>query len=212
MAKRESDSPMTLLQIDLERGEWKSRKPKFPPFHEIWNFEGDERVISKRWFYVLRLAFGDTFLKCKCIDHNSLTQMYASKEQFRKDGFFLITARSETVATAFAWTDRIDEKEVGIVHWVAVAPESQRSGIGRAVVELVLRNLCDRGFKRALVRTESYRTDAISMYCSIGFRRVSESGVSRCDSRERLVPERGEIAAEPSSPSLGDSRALGNRK
>ena len=167
-----SKLPISCLQINLEDGRWKIRKPKLPPYHEIWNYEGDERVVSKRWFHVLRLAFGESFLKEKDIDQNYLKRMYASKERFNRNGFFLITTRSETVATAFAWTDRVGETEVGVVHWVAVAPESQRNGVDRAVVELVLNHLCSSGFKRALIRTETFREDAISMYRSLGFERV----------------------------------------
>eukprot|EP00940_MAST-03C_sp_MAST-3C-sp2_P000104 g104.t1 len=146
------------------------RPPKWtlPPYHEIWNYEGDESVIPRKWFHVLCQAFGETFLAEKGVSKETLEERYVRSKGFRKDGFFLITHRSTTVATGFAFVDDSDPK-IGILHWLGVVPGSRRQGIARSIVLMILRHFFDRGIRVVRLKTEAYRKGAIAVYRKLGF-------------------------------------------
>lgn len=158
-----TDSVSMTLTMNERPPKW-----KLPPYHEIWNYEGDESVIPRKWFHVLCEAFGETFLMEKGVSKETLEERYVRSRQFRKDGFFLITHRSTTVATGFAFVDESDPK-LGMVHWVGVAPKSRRQGIARSVVLMILRHLYDRGIRVVQLKTETCREGAIALYRNLGF-------------------------------------------
>ena len=98
-----------------------------------------------------------------------LSTTFVAKPQFDRHGFFFVTHRSDTVGTAFAWTDDDAPPGVGRVHFVAVHPRHRGKGIGTALVRLVLQRLADRGCTSAVLRTEAKRAAAIKLYTDEGF-------------------------------------------
>ena len=94
---------------------------------------------------------------------------YSSRpELFREDGFFFLRHNDRYVATAFAWQEEPHTSE-GILHWLAVVPEYQRLGLGRALALCVLRYHKEHGKTSVALKTEAYRDAAIKLYEAIGF-------------------------------------------
>ena len=108
---------------------------------------------------------------------------YASSPLFRTDGFFFIKHGEKYIATAFAWQDEINTS-IGRLHWLAVHPEYQRCGLGRALTLLILKYHKDNGKASVSLITELYRDTAISEF------RVSETARSwaRIRDKKQLHP------------------------
>jgi len=85
---------------------------------------------------------------------------------------FAVDARGEAVGTAAAWWGDGPDDPRGRVHWVAVAPERQRAGIGRALVAAVCERMRELGHRRTFLHTSAARLPAIALYRSFGFRPI----------------------------------------
>ena len=93
---------------------------------------------------------------------------YASSSIFKDDGFFFIRHKDNYIATAFAWQDEI-KTSLGRLHWLAVDPDYQRCGLGKALTMCVLRYHKDHGKTSVYLITEMYRHAAIGLYKNVGF-------------------------------------------
>ena len=100
---------------------------------------------------------------------------YSSHTLFREDGFFFISHNDRYVATAFAWQEEPHTSE-GMLHWLAVRPEYQQHGLGRALALCVLRYHKEHGKTSVSLKTEAYRDAAIKLYKDIGFVRCGDQG------------------------------------
>ena len=65
---------------------------------------------------------------------------------------------------------------MGVLHWLAVMPEYQRRGLGKALALCVLRYHKEHGKTSVILKTEAYRDAAIKLYKDIGF--------VKCDNQE----------------------------
>ena len=75
------------------------------------------------------------------------------------------------VATATAWYPEADRSaDMGRIHWVAVCPEVQRRGIGRALTGIALERLRALGYRRAYLTTGAGNAAAVALYLDVGFR------------------------------------------
>lgn len=110
--------------------------------------------------------FFDNFSDCRYSSHPTL---------FREDGFFFICHNDRYVATAFAWQEEPHSSE-GRLHWLAVMPEYQRQGLGRALALCVLRYHKEHGKTSVFLKTEPYREAAIKLYKDIGFVLCDDQG------------------------------------
>ncbi|KAJ7377006.1 hypothetical protein OS493_031279 [Desmophyllum pertusum] len=72
------------------------------------------------------------------------------------------------VATVFAWQYEI-HSSIGVLHWLAVLPEYQKCGLGRALSLHVLQYHKEHGKESVSLITEVYRDAAIQLYKDIGF-------------------------------------------
>jgi GNAT superfamily N-acetyltransferase len=73
--------------------------------------------------------------------------------------------------TATAWFDHAFQGQAyGRVHWVAVLPEYQRRGCGKALVAVTCRRLRELGHERAYLATSALRVPAIRLYLQFGFK------------------------------------------
>ena len=96
------------------------------------------------------------------------TCRFSSSPLFKEDGFFFIRHHGRYIATAFAWQEEFHTPE-GILHWLAVLPEYQRCGLGRALALCILKYHKEHGKASVSLTTEVYRDVAIKLYKDIGF-------------------------------------------
>lgn len=124
---------------------------------------GDE----ERWVALMREVFPESDWTLE-----KFQEEFGSKVQFDPEGLFFIVKDGEYVASALGWRDTPEEKVVGRVHWVGVRSDQRGKGLGKAVVLAVLHYLKRKGFKKAILDTQTYRPIAINLYKSLGFRIV----------------------------------------
>jgi GNAT superfamily N-acetyltransferase len=83
------------------------------------------------------------------------------------------------VGTAAAWMGDEDQAEAGRLHWVAVDPEHQGRGLGRALVLAAITRLAHLGHSTAYLTTSAARLNAIHLYDSCGFRPLIRTDADR---------------------------------
>lgn len=118
------------------------------------------------WAKIIRAAFGER----EGWTVEKFRESFSSRPQFEMQGMFFACYDNEAVGTAFAWLDEPDEKVWGRVHWVAVVPEHQGKGVGRALVLAVMHHLAGRGLTKVFLDTQGYRQRAIRLYTALRFR------------------------------------------
>jgi GNAT superfamily N-acetyltransferase len=74
------------------------------------------------------------------------------------------------VGTAAAWMGDGGYAEIGRLHWVAVVPEHEGRGLGRALVMHAIARLSHLGHSSAYLTTSAARLRAIHLYDRCGFR------------------------------------------
>jgi GNAT superfamily N-acetyltransferase len=111
--------------------------------------------------------FEATFLPCE--------------EELRKRCLFVLNAEGVPVATANAWYVDSDLGYQALLHWVAVCPEYQGRGIGKAVVKKALSvfSRLDEGHS-VWLHTQTWSHVAIRMYHSLGFNLVRKDELKNC--------------------------------
>ena len=82
---------------------------------------------------------------------------------------FAEDADGHVVGTAAAWWGDGPRDPWGRVHWVAVLPEWEGRGIGRALVTAVCGRMRELGHTRAFLATSAARLRAIRLYRALGF-------------------------------------------
>jgi len=83
---------------------------------------------------------------------------------------FLWTREGAPVATATGWFTGDDPSSpAGRVHWVAVVPDHQGRGLGKAVLSIICRRMKQLGHTSAWLGTHTRRIPAINLYLSFGF-------------------------------------------
>jgi GNAT superfamily N-acetyltransferase len=83
--------------------------------------------------------------------------------------FFADGSGAEPIGTAAAWWREGPDDSWGRVHWLAVRPEHQGKGIGRALLTAVCARLADLGHAHAYLTTSAGRLPALRLYLSAGF-------------------------------------------
>lgn len=83
---------------------------------------------------------------------------------------YLLTPAGEVIGTGTAWfNENFEGARWGRVHWMAILPEFQRRGLGKALLAAVCRRLRELGHDRAYLSTSSARVHAIKLYRQFGF-------------------------------------------
>ena len=84
---------------------------------------------------------------------------------------FLCDAAGREIGTGTAWfNDDYHGQAWGRIHWVAIAADLQRRGLGRALVSALCQRFLELRHLRAYLTTESVRLPALKLYLSFGFR------------------------------------------
>lgn len=83
---------------------------------------------------------------------------------------YLTAPDGETIGSATAWFDwNHAGRRWGRVHWVAILPAWQGRGLGKALMTLICRRLCELGHRRAYLTTSTARLPAVNLYLRFGF-------------------------------------------
>jgi len=92
--------------------------------------------------------------------------------------FFVATADGERIGTATAWWDYVGQRRHPLIHWVAVKPDYQGKGLGKALIAEVLRlmTVID-GDGIFYLKTSTYSHQAIRLYERVGFYLINEKNV-----------------------------------
>ena len=93
---------------------------------------------------------------------------------------FIEAPSGEKVATATVWLEYINGECREWLHWVAVTPEYQHRGLGRALItEAVARGLERCGDIELYLHTQTWSHRAIRLYEMVGFRPTKEAALYR---------------------------------
>src|SRR5207247_2537544 len=139
--------------------------PRFPlpPGYRMRGFQpGDE----EKWFRLQAAA-----------DHlNEITrdlfqrQFGADETLLAERQYYLTDAGGDAIGTGTAWfNDNFQGEKFGRVHRLAVLPEHQGRGLGKALLTTFCRRLRELGHERAYLSTETVRLAAIGLYLRFGF-------------------------------------------
>jgi mycothiol synthase len=76
------------------------------------------------------------------------------------------------VGTTAAWEAELEGKRMGLIHWVAVAPDHRGRGLGEALMAAALHAMRDRGHTQAFLNTDVVLRSAVRLYERVGFKRL----------------------------------------
>jgi GNAT superfamily N-acetyltransferase len=114
-------------------------------------------------------------------------------EAIRRRQFYLCDGDGTPIGTASAWYNkRWRGRSWGVVHWIAIVPEGQGKGLGKALLSAVCRRMRELRHVRAYLITDTSRLPAICMYLKFGFVPEIEGDADRAAwpaLRERLPEE-----------------------
>jgi GNAT superfamily N-acetyltransferase len=83
---------------------------------------------------------------------------------------FVCDVGGKAIGTSTAWFDNDYHHRVyGRIHWVAIVPQLQGKGLGKAMLSATCQRMVELGHDRCYLVTQSPRLAAIRMYLSFGF-------------------------------------------
>ena len=138
---------------------------KLPEGYSIRTYQpGDEDAWA-----ALLCAVGEQTSLAEAKDE--FTQRYLADANLTDRIFFAVDGEGAVVGTAIAWEH--DPRDLGLraLHWVAVHPDHQRRGLGKALCPT-----CLRFFRRednslpVWLHTQPWSWKAILMYIKLGFK------------------------------------------
>lgn len=91
-------------------------------------------------------------------------------EELKRRQYFVRDPEGKMAATASAWWKMSGDRRVPILHWVAVKPEYQGKGLGKALVTAaVQRMIALEGDVDIYLHTQTWSYKAINIYLDAGF-------------------------------------------
>lgn len=143
--------------------------PQFPlpdGYRVRWYRPGDERD----WLAIHEAAYAP-----ETITLDVFRREFPDQEALAQRQCFILDPDGAPVATATAWIHNNGfDARYGCVHWVAVAPQAQRLGLGKALMTILLERFKALGYSRAYLRTSN--PAAIRLYQQAGFAVISTPG------------------------------------
>jgi len=155
----EPNQPVWMTRENLENiSEFSLPKP----FSLRWFRSGDEQT----WLKIQSAADRD-----EKFTPESFAQIFGNDfSTLHERQCFLLDAREIAIGTGTAWFDEnFEGARWGRIHWMAIAPEFQRLGLGKALMSIVCRRLRELGHERAYLKTSTPRLAAINLYLHFGF-------------------------------------------
>ena len=145
------------------------RCDNFKPLHDTSNGitvrtyrSGDE----KHWADI-EYSIGD-FLSVNEAERYFITH-YNTDEIFSRC-FFAEDKDGNVIGTCIAWYDLKGDETVSSLHWLAVSPEYQHIGAGKALINAVMRYYFKNGLMPVYLHTQPWSYKAIALYLSAGFK------------------------------------------
>ena len=91
---------------------------------------------------------------------------------------FVETDGGEKIATASAWWGYTGARRDPMMHWVAVKPDWQGKGIGKAIIARIIRRMIEiEGDRVFYLHTQTWSYKAVRLYRQSGFYITDEPGV-----------------------------------
>lgn len=107
------------------------------------------------------------------------------KGELERRCFFIENESGKKVATLTVWWCYTGVRRDPWIHWVAVNPEYQGLGLGKALVfEGVRRLIAIEGDRYAYLHTQTWSYKAINIYRKAGFNITSEKGLAGYENDE----------------------------
>jgi GNAT superfamily N-acetyltransferase len=103
---------------------------------------------------------------------------------------YLLDPRGELIGTGTAWFDGVAGVLWGRVHWMAILPEFQGRGLGKALLTAICRRLRELGHEQAYLHTSAARLPALKLYLSFGFEPMIRNAAEQAVWKEVLAGSR----------------------
>lgn len=101
---------------------------------------------------------------------------------------FITNPDNLPIATANAWYAKSDLGYQAALHWVAVCPEYQGMGLGRAIVRKALSVFAELEHGRPIwLKTQTQSHPAIKLYHSLGFNLVRKDPLANTTARNGII-------------------------
>ena len=156
-----------ILRLDM-----RNYTPQPPPIEAGYNLRAFRENDEQTWAEVKNAVFGSSSTPEQFWNQNFLG--VNKRLDFAPDGFFFAEKDGEPVGicAGIVLHDRkkIDGTFPGGIGWTGVREDHRGVGLGRALMISSLNCLHDRGIAVTEVGTQFYRTAAVNLYESLGFR------------------------------------------
>jgi ribosomal protein S18 acetylase RimI-like enzyme len=144
---------------------------------------GDE----EGWVNLVNAAFSTEKRTFEPLVRESFEREFpVSKGESRE--WILLAERIEDGAlagTTAAWEAEFEGRRMGLVHWVAVAPEHRGQRLGEALLAAALHAMRARGHTEVFLNTNPALAAAVALYERLGFVPVAEASRNGAGIEER---------------------------
>jgi len=110
--------------------------------------------------------------------------------EIAKRCLFIENAKGEKIATTTAWWCCTDKRCMPRVHWVAVKPEYQGLGLGKAIISKITQMMINLdGDRDFFLSTQTWSHRAVKIYEKFGYAVASENKIcgDKNDNREKAI-------------------------
>ncbi len=101
---------------------------------------------------------------------NYFVSNYLREKNLADNILFLKTAEGKIIGSCIAWQDDRNGAIVSSLHWLVVADEYQRMGLGKALCCAVMNIYAKQGAFPVYIHTQPWSWKAILLYVSLGFK------------------------------------------
>lgn len=92
-------------------------------------------------------------------------------EELKRRQMFIQAPNKQLIATVTAWWRHTGERRDPILHWVAVRPEFQGKGLGKALASAGVKRILElEGDTDIYLRTQTWSYKAVNIYLDAGFK------------------------------------------
>jgi ribosomal protein S18 acetylase RimI-like enzyme len=139
--------------------------PEGHSFRSFHSAEFEQSDDTERWV-AIQAAANATFMK---IAMDTFQNDFGGFGKCLADrSWFVVSPEGKDIASITAWWRDTPDGPQGLIHWVAVLPECQGRGIGKAIMTKAMLRLKDE-YRNAYLNTSSARLPAIKVYLDFGF-------------------------------------------
>lgn len=159
------DRSIPFYNLILRCGNWQGTEEPPPEGVRLRGYEpGDEAAWA-----ALEYKIGDFTSPGEA--RRYFQKAYGSRpEELAGRCVFAVDGRDRVLGTCIAWRDcGADGGEVASLHWLAVSPEEQGRGLGRALFRRALSIFRERGESPIYIHTQPWSWKALRLYVREGF-------------------------------------------